>query len=42
MSRVKEVEVGTPVSNEGGSGNLPPLDGGNGSKPTSPTGSKAD
>jgi hypothetical protein len=41
MPRVDEVGEGIPLTNEGDSGTLPPLGDGNGSKPTSPSGSKA-
>jgi hypothetical protein len=43
MSRVEEIEEGTPSTNEGGTGQAPPPSGGgNGSKPSTPMGSKAD
>jgi hypothetical protein len=43
MPRVKEIEEGTPLTNEGGVREAPPPSGGgNGSKLSTPTGSKAD
>jgi hypothetical protein len=42
MPRVKEIERETPLTNEGGSGQVPPPSGGNGLKPSTPTGSKVD
>jgi hypothetical protein len=39
---VKEIEDVIPSINEGGSGQVPPPSGGNGSKPSTPMGSKAD
>jgi hypothetical protein len=39
---VKEIEDLIPSTNEGGSGQVPPPSGENGSKPSTPTGSKAD
>jgi hypothetical protein len=43
MPRVEEIEDGSPSTNEGGTGQAPPPSGGgNGSKPSTLTGSKAD
>jgi hypothetical protein len=43
MHRVKEIQEDIPSTNEGRSGQAPPPSGGgNGTKPSIPTGSKAD
>jgi hypothetical protein len=43
MPRAEEIEEGTPSTNEGGTEQTPPPSGGgNGSKPSTPIGSKAD
>jgi hypothetical protein len=42
MPRVEEIEEAIPSTNEGGSEQVPPPSGGgNGTKPSTPTGSKA-
>jgi hypothetical protein len=43
MPKVEEIEEVNPSSNEGGFGQVPPPSGGGtGTKPSTPTGSKAD
>jgi hypothetical protein len=42
MPRVEEIEGVIPSTDEGGSEQVPPSSGGNGLKPSTPTGSKAD